>query len=86
MTLACVALVGTGFGIGEKFEGPKYVFGSGFHACSLGPDFGCPSDTQSAGCYGAAVRDALVQEINRHAGVRWGQVSYDLFMVNEQHP
>lgn len=30
------------------------------------------------------MRAALVQEVNRQAGVRWGQVSSGLFVVNIQ--
>lgn len=46
----------------------------------------CPSDTQGHGCYEAILRAVLVQEVNRQAGVRWGQVSFDLSMVNTDQP
>lgn len=44
MLLASVTLVGAGFRVGEKFEGPEYILDSGsdLHACCLGPDFGRP--------------------------------------------
>lgn len=87
MLLASVTLTGARFRVDKKFEEAlEHVTldsGSDLYASRLGPILAGPSG-RALVARGATARAALVHEVDRQAGVRWGQVSSGLLWANRQ--